>query len=248
MRLPFLLATAFLATFLLAGMASAETASSIAADPHFSLLFHNGKVEVYSLVLRPQERSYDLYDHNFLLVTLQDSELVMWPEGASDIPSFHLVAGGTNFFYSGRAQGLRNTTSSTYRGVLVEFLDPGVTPYSYQWRTGQWDFGYTSVGSPGNPKGRFSSELPLGEANLIGAQLLPGDPLPRVDATGPALLVPVTDIDLKAGDGETIRRSSGEVLWLGVGPKSPYLNAGSQPTRLVLIEFRPDNGASSPSK
>ena len=50
-------------------------------DSHYRLLLENDKVRVFELELRPLEQSYVLHDHNFLAVTLQDSEIVQWSEG-----------------------------------------------------------------------------------------------------------------------------------------------------------------------
>jgi len=226
-----------LATLLLAGTARAQTATDISTDPHFSPLLQNGQVRVYSLVLRPQERSYVHIGHNSLLLTLQRCELVMWPQGASDITSFQLAEGVTNFFFAGRDEGFRNPLATAYRGVWIEFLNPRVTTYGYQWQTGSWDFGYSSAGSPVDPHARFTSSNRLGAVTVIASRLLPGDPVVSTDANVPELLVPITSIDLKGGSSGPIHASPGEVQWFPDGHTSRYANASNQAARLLLIEF-----------
>jgi quercetin dioxygenase-like cupin family protein len=51
------------------------------------------------------------------------------------------------------------------------------------------------------------------------------------------LLVPVTDIDLKAGEYERIRKSSGDVVWIPAGRKSTLLNATADPERFIVVLF-----------
>lgn len=225
-----------LAFTLLAAWASAQTASDLASESHHHLILQNSAVRVYSLVLPPREQSYVRHEHNFLLVSLQDCELVMWREGASDITSFQLHRGAAGFAFGGKAQGLRNQMNATFRGIVVEFLGAGVTTYGYQL-SGQWDFGYSGPGAPVDPHGKFFSSLQMGTATAIDAQLLPGDLLPAADKAGPELLIPVSDVDLKAGAGSKIGRTAGDALWIEAERAGAYTNAGSQVARFVVIRF-----------
>jgi hypothetical protein len=73
-------------------------------------------------------------------------------------------------------------------------------------------------------------------------QLLSRDTLPAPEKPGPELLIPVTDIDLKAGEYERIRKSSGDAVWIPAGRKSQPMNASADPARLVLVEFKTAGG------
>jgi hypothetical protein len=116
-----------------------QTATDMASDPHHQLLLENPQVRVFAVNLRPNEQSFVSHEHNFLTVTLQDCEIVMWPEGRSDIQSFRLGEGDVRFLFGGRARGLRNERNTTYRSITVEFLNPKVTTYSYQRDSGAWE-------------------------------------------------------------------------------------------------------------
>ena len=52
------------------------------------------------------------------------------------------------------------------------------------------------------------------------------------------LLIPVTDIDLKAGEYERIRKSSGDAVWIPAGRKSTFLNATTDPARFIVVLFK----------
>jgi len=64
------------------------------------------------------------------------------------------------------------------------------------------------------------------------------DPLPPPEHPGAELLLPVTDIDLKAGEYERIRKSSGDVVWIAAGRTSTLLNATADPERFIVLLLR----------
>jgi hypothetical protein len=80
----------------------------------------------------------------------------------------------------------------------------------------------------------------LGAATANDVQLLSRDPLPAPEKPTAELLIPVTDIDLKAGEYERIRKSTGDAVWIPAGRKSVFLNATADPARLILILFTPE--------
>jgi hypothetical protein len=223
---------------LLAPMAWAQSTPDMASAPHYRLLLSNDQVRVFAVTLRPTERTMARHDHNFLVVTLQDSEVVIWPEGASDITNFRFNQGDVRFSFGGRASGIRNDRTSEYRNITVEFLNPKVTSYGYQPNTGTWEFGSGGINPPVDPNARFKNTLHLGAASVSDIQLLPRDPLGAPELSGPELLIAVTDIDLKAGESERIRKSSGDVVWIPAGRKSTPMNISTDPVRLVLVEFK----------
>jgi hypothetical protein len=192
--------SSLLAVIFFAGFATAQSTPDMASAPHYRLLLSNNQVRVFAVTLRPTERTMARHDHNFLVITLQDCEVIIWPEGASDITNFRFSQGDVRFGLGGRASGIRNDKTTAYRNVTVEFLDPKVTSYGYQ---------------------------------LLSRDTLP----PPEEKSGPELLIPITDIDLKSSEYERIRKSSGDAVWIPAGRKSAPLNATADAGRLVLINF-----------
>jgi len=223
---------------LCAPLAWAQSAPDMASAPHYRLLFANDRVRVFAVTLKPLERTMARHEHNFLVLTLQDGEVVMWPEGQSDIVGFRFNQGDVRFLFGGRSIGIRNDRTSEYRNVTVEFLDPKVTSYGYQASIGTWDYGAAAINPPVDPHARFMNTLSLGAAAVTDVQLMTRDPLPAPETRGPELLIPVTDIDLKAGENERIRKSAGEVVWILAGRKSAPLNVSADPARLVVVQFK----------
>jgi hypothetical protein len=230
------LAILLLACLAVSSLAWAQAATDIESDPHYSLLVANDQARVYQVSLRRGERSFVRHEHNFLIVTLQDCEVAMWPEDSSDIMMHRFDQGNVGFYFGGRAIGLRNEQTAAYQNVTVEFLDPKVTTYSYQWSTGRWDYGATTTSSVVDPHAPFASGLRLGPVMVIDVKLLPNGSLPAPDHRSSELLIPVTDVDLRAGE-DSIRRSAGEALWIPAGRKSKLVNAADVPARFALVQF-----------
>jgi hypothetical protein len=223
---------------LFAPMAWAQNAPDMASAPHYRQLLANNQVRVFALTLRPLERTMARHDHNFLVIALLDSDVVIWPEGESDITNFHFQQGDVRFNLAGRAVGMRNDRTTDYRNLTIEFLDPKVTSYGYQAYSGAWEYGPVSIAPPVDPRARFMSSLLLGAASVYDIQLLSRDPFAPPEKPGAELLIPVTNIDMKAGEYERIRKSSGEPVWIPSGRKTTFLNATADPIRFVEVLFK----------
>jgi hypothetical protein len=215
---------------------SAQTPMDIASEPHHHLLFENSEVRVFAVSLRPSERAYVRRQHNFLVVTLQDCEMVMWAEGQSDILNFRFNQGDVRFLFGGPARGVRNDHNSEYRNITVEFLNPKVTTYGYQPNIGGWQYGGSVLAQPVDPRAKFVDILRLGEATAKDVQLLAGDALPAPDKDVSELIIPVTDVDLNSESGR-MRKSQGEVAWIA-GRQRDLVNRDALPARFIVVELK----------
>ena len=216
-----------------------EEPSDITSDPHYQLLLQNNQVRVFEVTLRPTEKAYVRHAYNFLTVTLQDCEIVMWAEGQSDVPNFRFNRGGVHFSYAGPARGIRNDRTSVYRNITVEFMDPKVTTFGYQANTGNWDYGSSGINPPVDPRKKFKNDLDLSQAIASDVQLLQGDLLEPPDKGIAEVLIATSDIDLKTQTDIHIRKSAGEIMWLGEGRKNSLMNSNPDPARFVVIQLKP---------
>ncbi len=229
-----------LSLLLCAPLSWAQSAHDMSSAPHYRQLLANDQGRVFAVTLKPLERTMARHDHNFLVVALLDCDAVIWPEGESDIVNFHFNQGDVRFYSGGHAVGMRNDRTTEYRNVTVEFLNPKVTNYGYQAYRGTWEYGPASIGPPVDPHARFMNSISLGAAAVTDVQLLSRDPFPPPEKPSAELLIPVTDVDLKAGEYERIRKSSGDAVWIPAGRKSVFLNAATDPARFIVIQFTPE--------
>jgi len=218
--------------------AQAETPDEITSDPHYHLLLQNDQVRVFEVALRPTEHAFVRHPYNFLVVTLQDCDMVMWNEGESEILNFHFNQGDARFFYSGPARGLRNDRTTDYHNITVEFLNPKVTTFGYQPTAGKWDYGSNALNPPVDPSKKFKSTLQLGEAAVSDVQLLQGDALLPPDKGSSELVIPVTDLDVKVEGDRHVRKSPGSIWWAGNERKTDLTNGVPEPTKFVVVELK----------
>lgn len=211
----------------------------MSAAPHYHLLLQNDQVRVFEVVLHPTEHAFVRHQNNFLVVTLQDSEMVMWNQGESEIVNFRFNAGDTRFFYGGPARGMRNDRTTDYRNVTVEFLNPKVTTFGYQANSGKWDYGSSAVNPPVDPNKKFRKSLELGQATASYIQLLQRDVLAPPDKGTFELLIAVTDLDVTTGSDIHVRKSPGSAWWIGDGRRADLMNSVVDPARFVLVELKP---------
>ncbi len=220
-----------------ATMAAAQTAVDMASEPHHRLLLSNGQVRVFEVTLRPSERYFVHHEHNFLVVTLQDCEMVMWAQGQSEILNFRFNQGDARFFFGGPPRGARNDRTETYRNITVEFLSDKVTTYGYQANLGSWQYGSSVINPPVDPTKAFHNTLRLGEAAASDVQLLPKDILPPPEKGTIELLIPTSNLNFITRGDLHARKSVGDIWDLGTDRKYDLLNADPSPARFVLVEI-----------
>ncbi len=215
----------------------AQSAQDMADEPHHHLVLKNDQLRVFAVTLEPSEQAFVKHDHNFLVVSLQDCEIVMWSNGQSPIQSFRFGKGDTRFSFAGRDIGLRNDQTTEYRNITVEFLNPKVTSIGIQPETGSWGYVAAGINSPADPHAKFVSQINLQAAAATEAQLLPGDSFPAPEKPANELLIPITDLDLKNPEGTHIRKAIGETLWMGEGRKAALENYGTDPAQFVMVQL-----------
>lgn len=218
--------------------AQTPTPDEITAEPHYHLLLKNDQVRVFEVVLRPSEQAFVQHQYNFLVVMLQDSEMVMWNQGESQIVNFRFNQGDIHFFYGGPARGMRNDRTTAYRAIVVEFLNPKVTTFGYHATTGKWDYGSNGINPPVDPNKKFRNSLDLGQASVSDVQLLQRDVLPPPGKGASELVIPVTALDLLAGSDLHIRKSPGDAWWIGKDRKNDLMDSVPDPARFVVVELK----------
>lgn len=227
----------------LAAMAWTQARTPVDADaePHHHLILANDQVRVFAVSIPAGEETYVRHQHNFLTISLRDGRLVMWAEGSNPGLVFPVSAGDTRFFLGGPALGVRNTGAAKYQNITIDFLDPQVTTYAYQYNRslGQasWDYGSSgALAPPVDEHSGFAHALSLRRAVVRDVRLLPGAELAPPERSANELFIPVTDVNLAPASGRQLKRQSGEIAWLE-GRTSALINRGDAPARFVVLQL-----------
>src|SRR5947209_19566973 len=70
-------------------LAQQQTPVEITAEPHHRLLLENDNVRVFAVTIPPREATeLARHEHNFLVVTLQESEIASWAEGEYGVMTY----------------------------------------------------------------------------------------------------------------------------------------------------------------
>ncbi len=219
-------------------LAQQQLPIDIAAEPHHRLLLENDNVRVFAVTIPPREATeLARHEHNFLVVTFQDSEIASWAEGEAGVLTYRFRTNDIHFYFGGRARAMRNDTSSEYRNVTVEFLNPKVTTYGYQSNTRRWQYGGNTLLPPVDPNAKFANRMPLGAATAKDVQLLPGDEFPAPEKGIADLLIALSDVQLLVGK-EKVHGSVGEVTWIPAERATKLINSGTEPARFVIVELQ----------
>ena len=218
--------------------AQSETPVAMEDESHHHLLLDNEKVRLFEVDLGAHESiPLTRHDHNYLVITLADSEIASWAEGQAGVITYRYEQNDIRFFFGGPARALRNDTPNAYHNLTIEFLNPKVTTFGYEAKAGKWEYGSSAMLPPKDPQKAFTDTMDLGEARARDVQLLPDDPYSEPEKDVDELLIPLTDIELKKA-GERIRKDRTEPLWIPAGRKVKLVNDATVPARMVVLELK----------
>jgi hypothetical protein len=227
--------------------AGAQDAVDITSEPHHHLLLDNDQVRVFDVTMGAHTSTQlTRHEHNYLVVTLADSEIASWGEGQAGVITYRYNQNDVRFFFGGPARTMRNDTPNEYHNLTVEFLNPKVTTFGYQPGAGHWEYGSSALPPPADSRAKFTDVMELGEATVQDVQLLPDDEYLAPDKEAAELVIALSDLDLKTTEGR-IRKSPGELAWIEPGRKAKLVNNDTVPARFVLIELRPQASSVEPS-
>ena len=221
----------------LSSAAQNDSVSGIDDEPHYRQIFENGKVRAFAVDLAPyQSTPLVRHEHNFLVITLEDSEIASWAEGQAGVITYLYKKNDVRFYFGGPARALRNDTPNSYHNLTVEFLNPRITTLGYEPKEKRWEYGNSAMLPPPDPDKAFTDTMDLGEAKVKDVQLLPDDAYPGPEKEADELLIPLTDLEFKK-DGMRIRKSQNEPWWLPAGRKSKLINDATVAARFLVLEL-----------
>jgi hypothetical protein len=170
---------------------------------------------------------------------------VIWSEGASAIPHYIFRQAEVHLWLAA-TEGMRNDSGSTFRAIIVDFLNPKITTYHYDYQSG-WIYDAGAIDQPGDPHAKFVGAISLGAGRACDVQLLPGDFFPPPERLAAELLIPVTDVDLKTENDIHLRKPPGEAVWIGEARKYDLTNAANTPERFAVVQLWTEPATTEPA-
>src|SRR5207248_993195 len=128
-------------------LAQQQTPVEITAEPHQRLLLENDSVRAFAVTIPPREATeLTRHEHNFLVVTFQDSEIASWAEGEAGVLTYRFRANDIQFYFGGRGiVGRKRKDPRGYRRTSLDSIREGREAHNQGHPTGTVRGGGTAV-------------------------------------------------------------------------------------------------------
>lgn len=224
----------FLAT---ATLAQQQQSVEITSEPSHHLVLQNEYVRVFDVTVAPKATTLiHRHNHDYLFVTLGDSDVVSVRPGEKPVP-LRLNDGEVRFTAGNFAHAAINNSERPFHNTTIELLkaSSNVKP--------------CEVNCSRDPVGEQTLTQRLYFSDQWTVSLVTLAPKSHMDFLGhrlPQLVVPVSNLQFSAQPGSAdspIKRTPGQIDWLPTGIMHPLYNNGAEPARFVVLEFNPEPGS-----
>lgn len=221
----------FLVIVAVAVLAQTATEVAITAEPHHHLALKNQYVRVFKVEVPPHQATLmHRHQYDYAYVTIGPVELSNDVEGKAPA-NLKLQDGETRFSPGNFSHAVRVLSDTPFRNLTIELLrNTGKDQAAGEWS----DERGLQILSGGTQDILFVK----GGVRASDVQLNPGGTLPKDRHRAEQLIVAVTDSDLRiaARKSASMRLKAGDFRWMQVAGN--ILNAGKQPARFIIFEFR----------
>jgi len=210
------------------------TEVEITAEPHHQLIFHNEYVRVYDVVVTPKDATLlHNHRHDYLYVLLGAAEISNEVEGKAAVKAT-VTDGEVKFVEGGFAHVVRNVGETPFHNITVELLQDEKTrnvPAS------KWNAENAIRVQGGVEDVLFVKD----GVRVARVQLETAGFEHRHHHAGPHLVIALTDMTLRSEapdkSAANIELKAGQVRWIEGNITHSVTNVGSQPVKLVSLEF-----------
>ncbi len=221
---PCLLPYLFLAT-----LATAQTPQEIpiTAEPSHHVVLENEYIRAFKVDVPPHAQTLiHRHDHDYVFVTLGDSEVENTVTGKSPI-QLRLKDAEARFLMGGFSHTARNLSDQPFRNITIELLKDNTHAPAVE---------FAAPVSPAQ-KVLFTQD----GVRVSEIRLAPGAALPRHEHKAPHLVVAVTDLNLRSNaEGKPaagLHQKSGDIKWVPGGFTHTLTNTGTTEAHFVILEF-----------
>jgi quercetin dioxygenase-like cupin family protein len=239
---PLLLSILLLLTF--STNAQAPEPAHLPGEPHHHLKIDNEYIRAYYVEVAPHEDTQlHQHDHDYLFVTLGDTEVINAVLGKPEV-HLSLKDGETHFTRGGFAHVARNLADAPFRNITIELLKPQAEPQNL---CAQVLAGSATAVCPqtptayrGGPGFSVVPQFATGTFYLNLVRLEPGEKSARVAVPENSLLIILSasqiQIELQGQPPSNLR--DGEIAWFGAHSQAATFNSGQKPASYLQLSFR----------
>ena len=227
--------------------ALAQTPVEITSEPSHHLVFENAAVRVFAVTVNPGDSTLvHRHSHDYIAVALGDSEILNAKAGAEPVPVV-FKDGDTRFSPAGLVHAVMNKSGRPFRNITIELLGPTTGEHACT--------GSCSRSAPCDSADKAACQsadelLSSDQWTVTTVTVPPGAHVPRHTHAGGYLVVPLTNLDFKeqdvSGTVVNVHLGVGEVTW-NKPVTHEVTNVGTQPTRLVVLQFKGEPASAAPA-
>ena len=224
----------FLAT---AALAQQQQPVEITSEPRHHLVFENEYVRVFDVTVAPRDTTLvHRHNHDYLFVTLGDSDVVSARPGEKPVPLI-LKDGEVRYTPGNFAHAAINNSGQPFHNTTIELLKPSSNVKTCA----------DSCDDVSNPcAGICTQRRKLISSDQWSVWMITVPSTAQVDKqlhAVPQLIVPVSELEFGVQPGSPdspIRRAAGQIDWLPGGPMHALINNAKTSARFVALEFNPE--------
>lgn len=215
-----------------AAQAPAPKEVPVTEEPSHHLLLENQYTRTYRVEVAPGKATLlHRHNHDYVFVALGEADISNEVLGKPPLEQ-KLKSGDVRFAPGGFAHVARNLAPTPFRNVTIEVLRKAA-------RAAYDSSGYADNVETGD---RWRTEVDTDTVKATSHELEPGGASPKIRHETDYMLVAVTNLHLKngaTGQGSSdLQLKAGDVLSVKSGGEQTLTNAGKQPARFVVVEFR----------
>jgi quercetin dioxygenase-like cupin family protein len=231
----FLLTTMLLAVVCFAGKKPVPPPQNveITAEPHHRMIFQNEYVRVFDVVVSPKDATLmHNHRHDYLYVVLGAAEISNEVKGKAPV-KVALAEGDVRFTEGGFAHIARNVGATQFHNITIELLQDEKNRSAPE----KWNAENAIHVQGGSEDVLFVKD----GVRAARVQMQTAGFERKHHHAGPQLVIALTEVVLRSDTQDkgasNIELKAGEIRWLEGNLTHTVTNVGSQPAKLVSLEF-----------
>ena len=210
------------------------TQVEITAEPHHQLIFHNEYVRVYDVMITPKDATLPHnHRHDYVYVVMGAAEISNEVKGKDPVRTT-LADGDVKFVEGGFTHVVRNVGATPFHNITVELLQDEKTRNE---PASKWNAENAIRVQGGAEDVLFVKD----GVRVARVQLETAGFEHRHHHAGPHLVIALTDVTLRSEapdkSAANLELKAGQVRWLEGNMTHSVTNVGSQPAKLLSLEF-----------